>query len=593
MLGIKMNNNVRNCETICQHIDFLLLPEAVAERLDLDAIEREFVRPLGAHRLERIQAAGHTGLVAIVAENKPSTPQDLELSGRHVIQSGFWPDTPGMRLEITSDSWEIQSDFMAISPIYYATNSNQELFVSTRSDLLAALVDSRLYMDAIIEHLRLGFLLDNHTLYEKVYRIRDGEKISVSPTHGKVLPPARSIYGTANINQNWNDEQWLAPVAQKTANYFRQGMSVHLTGGVDSRLVFALGVHGGQPPVQAITGGDPNSEDVEIARAICERYGVEHIVAPFPKDRSEGLLEEAKRSAALRGYASINAATYANFFRNMRQREALRKFPGEVGGLGGECAEGFYYTPLDKLCIGKQGLEQWLKMRIVKLAPRSAALFESNSWQAAEAALLERLQGLFAEVPGDLRRKSDAFYVRQRMRHWVGAVLHAAGSCYWAAQPLFAKEHILWAETLPSSARYGRKRQMQTIYDIDPWLGDLKFNDGRRRRRPLGSGAIHMLTTTKKLANKATNILRKKSVNREQLAQTSIQHLMALASVRESLNHLATELPIEVDERVLTSFQQSPSAYEQELGMLLSIAWGWESVNRYKSLLSNVRRPVS
>src|SRR5690606_25907748 len=87
----------------------------------------------------------------------------------------------------------------------------------------------------------------------------------------------------------------------------------------------------------------------------------------------------------------------------------------EVGGVGGEVASGFYYTPVDRFMLTRQAMRKWVSVRVLRTGFAAASLFGADRWRETEHSLIERVLSQLEEVSGGLRRASDVFYLRQRI----------------------------------------------------------------------------------------------------------------------------------------------------------------------------------
>ena len=93
---------------------------------------------------------------------------------------GLWPEPLGLRLTVSSSipngSWTVESDRYGIRPIFYGFDNQRRPIVSTRPEVVAALIGGRLSAQSLAEQLLLGFTLNDHSPFQGVHRLRPQER---------------------------------------------------------------------------------------------------------------------------------------------------------------------------------------------------------------------------------------------------------------------------------------------------------------------------------------------------------------------------------------------------------------------------------
>lgn len=517
---------------------------------------------LPAHRAT-VDLGGHT---AVVFSDEPIADPDH-------IHSGSWPSPLGFGLDVDADGrWSIELDRIAYTPLYYSEADGQIEMVSTRPEWIAARRGTDVRLDALVELLLLGSMLRRGTLFEGVSKLKLGESLrsdgrQIERTEGAPLVLAQDT------------SRWRENAAEVVAGVFRDGLALELSGGVDSRLVLALGMLGGTKPKLAITLGGDEFEDTRIARQITELLDIEHLVLRPPQVEAAQLLKDGREFVA-RGCFSISA-TYSSLPSTFRLLDEHRT--GQVGGFGGELAIGSFYTPFDVVC--EMGLlrEWWLRKRLFRSGQTDRPSYFGSNWDERVRALEGRLFEAFDGYGGSWRARSDQYYFQERMSQWVAQVMHASGTYYRCEHPLLACEHLDWGRQLPISARkHGRVLQKKTIYDIDAALGVIPYCGGE----VYGDGLldrIRMRTeTARKLAGKVFKRLRRKR-NLPDLGRLgAMRALVGLPEVRASIESFLSAHGDDMAPSGAEGLYGSPDHNEHDIGMLLTCAWAHERLGELR-----------
>jgi hypothetical protein len=487
-----------------------------------------------------------------------------------------------LKIESLQDQLVVSSPHFSLRNIFCAETDSEELIVSSRPDLIAALLGRTIDPMMVMEQLLMSYLLDDHSLFSGVKRLLMGEKIIFSKESGcKFLRDTSLPY--IDPTKVFSDEKsWIEKVALLTAETFSNGGAIELTGGVDSRLVLALGLHGGRKPALAFTLGPEESDDAHIAAQVSREMRIPHHQIPFDFENSDLVADGLVFSAAA-GFGNIDATAYSALPGCFRKLSELRDI--QVGGLGGECAMGFFYTPFDFLVPVGPFRKLWIEKRLFKRGDTSNGLFPMEVWQANYDRVYDLADCLFGETPGCWRRKTNGFYLHQRMRQWAGSVLTASLNWYQPVHPLFQAEHINWAASLPEKYRWSRQQQMQCIIRLDKELGLLPFDGGRKY-------AVNSIETFAQTLNKVAGVVRKTAKKLQHKPTRILGHGPKTAAilardgrVQKSLQNLFSSWDMNIDEDRLQVFLNHPEQHATDLGTLITASWANDSLERIKQML--------
>lgn len=318
---------------------------------------------------------------------------------------------------------------------------------------------SRFDPEVMFEDLFLGFRLDGRSPFEGVSPVCGGEVCVLE------ADPANAL-------------RTLAPVV---AGMFDDSAAMELTGGVDSRLVLALAMAGGRVPAKCFTIGDAQDADVVVARQLAELVGAEHRVIPRPEPYDD-LFEQGEAFVRASGYV-CNFAAYA-WLPSVFDRLAGWR-TAQVSGVGGEIAEGFYYTGADRLFERLGSVSLWLRLRAAVDFGRWGSLVRPHVARKLKADLVERLGLLFSGR--SWRASTDAFYRQHRIVGWALPVARASSVWYEPRCPLLSPEYLAWAASLSEEGRTGRRAQRAMIERLAPSLCEVPFASqlGAMKRGPI------------------------------------------------------------------------------------------------------------
>jgi len=383
------------------------------------------------------------------------------------IHEGSWPQPPGafLRLEPAAlpRAAALGSDAAGLRPLFRLGETSC-LAAGSRPDLLAALGERTLSPVALAQRLLLGFTLDDTSIFAGVHRMRPGEEIHIDQLGRASIHRATAEPCEIESGRDWCDR--LAPVI---AASFAVGDALELSGGLDSRLVLAIGRRHGALPRLAFTLGHDDDPDVQCARQIAAWLRVDHIVLTPPSRTSDRtLLDDARTFAMRSGYAADSAATawWPAVFRALAPHRS-----GQIGGGGGECSTGFYDTPLDRFVTTRAARLAWIRRRLFRSGASLDSIFDESASREMEREVSATCLRILEEGTGAWRTRTSRFYREQRVPGAGGPILAASACWYRPTQPLLHRAHLDAARDHSST----RKAQRALIARLAPDLGRLPY----------------------------------------------------------------------------------------------------------------------
>ena len=568
----------------------LLIAPWDAVPVDPKEMARCLAGSLNAPQFEvRTTGSGYTVLFAYEGQADTAVTSD---GGDWSITEGHWPEPVGLRLSVSSESadpsWTVDVDHYGLRPLYYGLDRRRQPVVSTRPEIVAALIGSRLSAQALAEQLLVGYNLENHCVFEDVFRVRPQMRLSYEQWRGfHVTPTQNEATSRRGAEQSPpTSEQWIEAITPTITDAFDAGYALELSGGVDSRFVLAIGLHAGVKPRLAFTLGSDDDEDVQIAQLICVRYDIKHLTLPVEIDPTR-IVADAYDFVMRSGFAA-NACAYAWLPAAFEQLSSRRM--AQIGGGGGECASGFYYGPADFLGASRALDQLWVRARLFKSGVEMTEMFGRTRGRLLSADVTNTALRILREKHGTWREASDAFYLTQRVPNAGGPVLCASACWYEPLQPLLHQPHIEWTRSLTPSQRTHRRIQMRLIHQLDAALGEIRYSNGRRYARSRGAKVKQQVRRLTLSASKIRRRLVNRRVAPDQGADVAAEALVRHEPIREAIRGLTDRPELNVRSEYVERMLAAPRRYEYELGVLLSTAWAEQTAKSIASQLQSSTR---
>lgn len=546
--------------TAVSHAELLIVPAQTLASIDQDALLARLGE--GLARPGRRQCA--CGAYQIIVLDCDGLGRAYRAPVRRLeVIEGCWPQPLGFRLTASANSressWTLESDLYGVRPLYFGLDAANRPVASTRPEIVAALIGGRIAAQTVAELLLLGFPLDCHSVFDGVRRLRARQRLVHTLERGFSVNCVRD---RRHPDPAEPDEPvgagWVRALAPAIAEAFAGGAALELSGGVDSRLVLAAGLHAGQRPRLAFTLGSHDDDDVRIAAGICRKFGIDHVVLPAEAPQ-ETCVSGGRRFVERSGFV-VNACSYAGLPGALDRLAALRDV--QIGGGGGECASGFYYSPFDALCGLPLVGRTWVHRRLFRSGIDITGLFGARRGrQCADDAADAVLRSL-GWLAGSWRRRTDELYLDQRVSNAGGPVLTASSYWYRPWQPLLDSAYVEWGRRAEPSRKAGRRMQLAALRRLNATLAGIPLA-GKRRG------------TTANILRR----LRRRQADPDLGAAAAARAFGPDQSARQALRSLADRSEMRLSIEHLDRLISEPQAHVHELGALLGVAWAAETVD--------------
>lgn len=217
----------------------------------------------------------------------------------------------GSFLQVRRNSDEVSArvDRFATIPLYYAVHKG-ELYGATKLDLLLAdlppTFPRALDRVAALQFIRTNSMIGSNTLLKGIQRVPWGTELRWD---GREARLHRYWQLPAAVNADMTQDEALEGLRRTFESAVRdycvdvKTIGVRVSGGMDSRQLLGGTLATGAHPT-AFTYGPPRSLDTWVARRLCGKLGLEHVVHSWPAE-SEYIEKEALRLRLVDGMQSF------------------------------------------------------------------------------------------------------------------------------------------------------------------------------------------------------------------------------------------------------------------------------------------------
>ena len=274
---------------------------------------------------------------------------------------------------------EVHSDALGAYPVYRGGDASLSWFSNSAAAVRTVLGDDGLDPAVLASVLAVGWSLTGEPVWGAVRRAH------------RPAPPRRGTFEPERA------AELLTAATGALADWPGRPNVVQLSGGRDSRVVLAAALAAGAD-VSSTTGGPDEAPDMQLARALSDRVGIDHVAVSDPGDDvcAQPLL--AARVVGLAGGGAISLEHAAGY----PLAPTSGSLPLWLNGQGGESAGGYYRPSAD-------GPAAALLRRVAD----TANLLSPSGRAVVEDAIEQAVDG----HPSD--DALDAFYVERRMAAWA------------------------------------------------------------------------------------------------------------------------------------------------------------------------------
>ncbi|HET9654082.1 MAG TPA: hypothetical protein VFP72_01925 [Kineosporiaceae bacterium] len=350
--------------------------------------------------------------------------------------------------------------------------------VSTSARALALLEGPVLDREAVALQSRLGAQLRQRTLYRGVEKTSPGTLIRLRD-------------GAIGV-ERYDPREPLTPVdpdlaAREAAAALRAFMSAYLddhpgavlqlTGGLDTRVLLAAVDEKRRRTLRAMTLTTPGSEDVRIAVALAQRYGMSHHLLDL-QPMTEVTHDEAN-TLCLNASAQVGGMADPLAFAAVSWAEARLEQRERLSGSSGEIGRGLYFWGRGpEQAVEPALVRQLAAWRMFANQSVSAAALHPDfaAWSGEFAA--DEIVDLFTAAAPTMFAAGDEVYLWQRNQRWSGVLESASCLRRSTMSPMTDPRYLQIVTAVPPEVRRGSRFLARLVTELDPELARIPM-EGR------------------------------------------------------------------------------------------------------------------
>lgn len=405
-----------------------------------------------------------------------------EMHKRALDNTLFDIDGSFLYVEIDSEGkLKAYSEREGLIPIYY-NYGGDGLEISTRQDVIQKEGDADIDYSAVWDYLRYGLLIGSHTLSQSVRLLQGGSLLVYSSKEVKIEKirffhhdASKEEYDTSKLMNELSDA-FVAGI-KKRIDRPSDEISVFLSGGMDSRMVLAAGNLVENTAFKATSFGQPDCEEVDIARKVSEVNGNQfYAIELQPKDH----MDDAEEYARLTNGSDMSAQSYIiNAAKKIREHGITAFMTGSFL----ECHIGGTFLPESALTT-TQKLSEYLPQNMKNV---KCELFpETELRDLLVPGIYEQLfEGKTSNLIEEARQY-DYFQVKDIIQSFIidnrdkrlvlnREIVPSQSLDY--INPCFDKDFLEVASRIPAEKRFKRKFYRDFFVEKYPAYADVCYNN--------------------------------------------------------------------------------------------------------------------
>ena len=173
----------------------------------------------------------------------------------------------------------IATDPFGLFPLFFHKN---ETSLTLSTDLMGVLftnppLRSNLCTQSIIEFVSCHFIMENRTLFEKVFRVSEGSFVRFDYSTNSI--EVEDWLTIPSTHEEKDIEFWIPEVSQRLTASIKKRVTptsgTFLSGGMDSRVILASIPQKIRNQMKAVTFGVEGADDCRIAKKVAKRFGID------------------------------------------------------------------------------------------------------------------------------------------------------------------------------------------------------------------------------------------------------------------------------------------------------------------------------
>jgi asparagine synthase (glutamine-hydrolysing) len=177
-------------------------------------------------------------------------------------------------------------DILGKKPLYYSFQSNRLVFSSSLNLVKKSQISTQVDPNSVYTYLNLGYVIDPHTIYSKIFAVQPGEVIRID-LNSLTIEKQFSFFPKAIINDDQQDIQSSLDAEILNRVDGHSNFAISLSGGLDSNIIALRSQRLGFRPTAYSIGfhnSDKSrySEDSIVAKKVAKKLGFEFNLVEMP-----------------------------------------------------------------------------------------------------------------------------------------------------------------------------------------------------------------------------------------------------------------------------------------------------------------------
>lgn len=314
----------------------------------------------------------------------------------------------GNTLEIVTDEFGLREIFIH--------ETSETIYFSTRLDWLCRAISAKISFSALSTRWLLINQISNNSIIENVIRLNKGSRATIFNNRINVLHKDWQPEKIGTISPEEYSEKLNKII--KTASNSCSKLSLSLSGGLDSRVIFSAMLSSGITNWDCHSFGNKNDPDVKIAEKICHEFGINHEIIDYEINTQDNLIDRFYEYVGMT-YLNDSISTASKLF------VYNYEFPVATMLIDGGWGEIWRREFLYRIYLKGKNILCSPEVFVNQLRMNRADIFSKEIGELMERNLLEQFNSLVEELPEiedySFENWLDIFALKTRGCNFYGA----------------------------------------------------------------------------------------------------------------------------------------------------------------------------
>lgn len=358
------------------------------------------------------------------------------------------------------------------------TNAEQSIITSSLIALTKCQDKIEISPQEFYEYVSMGSCFGNKTVFKGLSKLDNCLIYTVSPQLSNTCKKEIDVSDFVKKSKGKKKKQ-VEGIAKELENYFDElkdsfnnNISVPITGGFDSRLVYAAVRKSGLVPDKAFVIKKDYQADIEISTLICKSNNIELDVLStdfpnFKDDKSYGILKDQFYS-----YDGLGIGGVFQYFSGLDIWKQINYKKAILDGTGGEI-----YRNMHRIPDSKVNLKSYIERVYLK---KEIDFFTSK--YNHDTFISEMQNKIRSEIDTDTNNVSridvEKIFPKFYLKGWFGSVISNANQFGYFFSPFFDELILQQSFYIPVKYKNNGGFEADLIKFLDPDLAKIRSNYG-------------------------------------------------------------------------------------------------------------------